>query len=66
MKKTIIVIAIVIVLAGIVIFSGGQYDFSSGQGVIGFVKAYGVWAKAIVGNVIDITGYVIRKPWIPQ
>ena len=66
MKKTIIIIAIVIVLAGIVIFSGGQYDLSSKEGVFGFVKAYGVWAKTIAGNVVDITGYAIHKPWIPQ
>ena len=66
MKKAILIIAIVLVLAGIVIFSNGQYNLSSTQGAFEFVKAYGTWAKTIVGNVVDITGYAVRKPWIPQ
>ena len=66
MKKAVIIIAIVVVLAGIVILSNGQYDFSSKEGIFSFVKAYGIWAKTVVGNVVDITGYAVRKPWIPQ
>ena len=66
MKKTIIVVAIILVLAGIVILSNGQHDLSSKDGIFSFVKAYGIWAKTVVGNVVDVTGYAIRKPWIPQ
>ena len=66
MKKTIIIIAIFLVLAGIVILSNGNYDLLTGRGIFEFVKAYGTWAKTITGNVVDITGYVVSKPWIPQ
>ena len=58
--------AIVVVLAGIVILSNGDYNLLSFKGAWGFVKAYGTWAKTIVNNVVDITGYVVSKPWIPQ
>jgi len=66
MKKTIIVVAIILVLAGTVILSNGHYDFSSKEGLFNFVKAYGIWAKTVFGNVVDVTGYAIQKPWIPQ
>jgi len=65
MNKWIIIAAIVFVLAGIVIFTSGHYDFSSKQDVINFVKAYGSWTGRVVGNVVDITGYAIKKPWLP-
>ncbi len=66
MKKALIVIAIIVVLAGIVIFSNGHYDFSNKQDVFSFAKAYGVWAGNVVRNMIDVTGYAIKKPWLPQ
>ena len=66
MNKWIIIAAIIIVLAGIVIFTSGHYDFSNRQDVFNFVKAYGTWTGNIARNVIDITGYAIKKPWLPQ
>lgn len=64
--KTIIVIATILAIAGIMILSNGHYNLNQKSDVLLFLKAYGSWLGDIVRNVADITAYVIKKPWLPS
>jgi hypothetical protein len=66
MRNAVIIALIIIVLAGIVIFSNGAYDLGTREGLVSFAKAYGTWTKSLAGNVVDITGYAISKDWLPR
>ena len=60
------IIMIVLVVAGIVMYSSGGYSLGSIKGAGVFAEAYGSWMTGLGKNMIDITAYAVKRPWLPQ
>ena len=66
MKKALVILAIIMIIAGIIIVSNGHYDFNQKKDVVDFLKSYGNWLIGLGKNVGNLTAYAIKLPWLPQ
>ncbi len=66
MKKILIILLIILVISAYLVKSNNNLKLSDSKDLSTFISLYSGWIFNTYTNVKDITGYAIKKEWIPK
>ncbi|MEK6937118.1 MAG: hypothetical protein AABW58_03540 [Nanoarchaeota archaeon] len=66
MKKILIILLIIIVITAYIIKSNNDLNLSDSGDLAEFISLYSNWVYITYSNVRDVTGYAVKKEWIPK
>jgi uncharacterized alpha/beta hydrolase family protein len=66
MRKIIIFLIIMMLIAAIFIITKNSYDLTKKADSNEFVKSFSGWAVRVIGNSASLVGNAVKMDWVPK
>ena len=60
------IILLFLIIGGLLLYLGGNYNLKNPQSRKSYLMEFGSWSVQLVKNVVHVTMFAIKQPWLPK